>query len=71
MYNNIDYESLRRDLINYFGSAMSIYPIALMDVTNVEQASDYEIIEIAINNGFNLSDYEQVIRIKWKVSKNE
>jgi len=64
MYNNIDYESLRRDLINYFGSAMSIYPAAVIDLVRVEQASEYELINLAINNGFNLSDYEQIIRSK-------
>ena len=64
MYNNIDYECLRKDLINYFGSAMTIYPVAVIDVVKVEQASEYELIELAINNGFNLSDYEQIIRTK-------
>ena len=62
MYNNIDFERLRKDLIDYFGSAMSIYPIAVMDVINLENASEHELIEIAINNNFNLSDYEQLTR---------
>jgi len=55
---SIDYESLRDDLIDYLGAATQFYPIALIDVSNVEKASDDELINIAINNGFNLSDYE-------------
>lgn len=57
MNENIDYESLRRDLIDYFGSAMSSFPIALMDVVNVETASEEELLELAIENGFDLSNY--------------
>lgn len=55
---NIDYEKLRKDLIDYFGSATSFYGAAYMDVIRVENASYEELISIALNNGFNLSDYE-------------
>ena len=55
---NIDIDRLREDLIDYFGSAMSFYGAAVMDLTRVEMASDEEIIRIAIQNGFDLSDYE-------------
>ena len=57
MNENIDYESLRRDLIDYFGSAMSSFPLALMDVVNVESASEEELLELAIENGFDLSNH--------------
>ena len=30
----IDIESLREDLINYYGTATSFYPIAYMDLNN-------------------------------------
>ena len=54
----IDIEALRNDLINYFGTAMSFNPMAVMDLTEVEKASPEKLIDIALNNGFNLSDYE-------------
>ena len=54
----IDVGSLREDLKNYFGTAMQYNPVAMMDLTKVEQASDQEIVKIALNNGFNLDDYE-------------
>ena len=55
---NIDLEKLREDLIDYFGTAMGVFPIAVMNVTEVERASDNELIRIATQNGFDLSDYE-------------
>ena len=54
----IDVDALRKDLINYFGSASTIYPIAGADLVRVTTCSDNELVTIAINNGFNLSDYE-------------
>ena len=55
---NIDIDALRQDLITYFGTAMQIYPLAMIDLTKVEHASDNEIVNMAIKNGFNLYDYE-------------
>ena len=54
---NIDIERLRKDLIDYFGSATSIYPVAIMDVIDVEGADYYKLIEIAINNDVDLNKY--------------
>ena len=54
----IDVDALREDLINYFGTAMSYNKMALMDLIKVENASDEEIVNIAIKNGFNIYDYE-------------
>ena len=53
----IDYEKLRKDLIDYFGTAMSINPMAIMDLSRVESASDYELVEIAKRNNFDLNKY--------------
>ena len=58
----IDYERLREDLMNYFGAAMCIYPVAVVDLTKVERASEDELEQIARENGFNLSDYENYKR---------
>lgn len=54
----IDVDSLRSDLIDYFGTAREYNPAATIDLINAEHASDEEIVRIAINNGFNLYDYE-------------
>lgn len=60
---NIDYEKLRRDLINYFGTAMSYNPMAVVELSNVENASNSKLVEIALKNGFDLDEYEQKTKI--------
>ena len=55
---NIDYEKLRKDLIDYFGSAIGIFPVAVLDVMKVENATHDELLQIASQNGFDLSNYE-------------
>ena len=55
---NIDIEKLRNDLINYFGTASFYNPTAMMDLIKIEKASDEEVINIAIQNNFDLSRYE-------------
>lgn len=64
MNENIDYESLRKDLIDYFGSAMPLFPVAVMDVVKAERATEEELVEIAIQNGFDLSNYIQITKSK-------
>lgn len=56
-YNEIDFEELRNDLINYFGSATAYSEMAYMDVINIENASNDELLIIARKNGFNILDY--------------
>ena len=54
----IDIEKLRRDLIDYFGTAMyNGSPQAQILLSKVENASPNELISIAINNGFDINDY--------------
>lgn len=56
--NEIDIERLRKDLIEYFTSAMfMVSPIALVDLTEVENASDEQVVKIALNNKFDLNKY--------------
>ena len=57
--NDIDIERLRSDLINYFEGAYFVggFGAALIDVSEVERASDYKIVQIAINNRFDLNKY--------------
>jgi hypothetical protein len=55
---DIDFDKLREDLIDYFGSAMGMFPMAVMDVSKVERASKQELIKIAQQNGFDLRKYQ-------------
>ena len=57
----MDYERIREDLKDYFGTAISCgYPMAIMELSEVERASYDRLVQIAIQNGFDLSDYEDV-----------
>ena len=56
--NNIDIQKLRKDLMNYFGTAMfGVSPIAMMELSKVERASEEELLEIANENGFDIEEY--------------
>ena len=55
--NEINIEKLRSDLIDYYGTAMSFFPMAIIDLNEVYSASDEKIIEIALKNGFNIDNY--------------
>lgn len=57
--NDIDFDSLRCDLIDYFGSASGINPMAMVDVINVEQSSDIELLNIIGDTTLNIYDYVQ------------
>ncbi len=55
----IDIDELRSDLIDYFGTAMSSgMPVAIIDLSKVENASPEELVKIAIANGFDISKYQ-------------
>ncbi len=54
----INIERLREDLITYFGTAMFYNPVAMIDLEKVKKANDEQLIEIAINNKFDLSRYK-------------
>ena len=58
MEYEIAIDCLRRDLKNYYGTAMyNATPFAVMELSKVERASDREIIEMARENGFDLRKY--------------
>ena len=48
----MDIEILRQQLMDYYGTAMSTFPIAMMELSEVENASDEEIIEMAESLGW-------------------
>ena len=58
MVNNMDYESLREDLKNYFGTAIAFNQMAIIDLMMVESASNDKLVYIAIQNGFDLDNYK-------------
>ena len=61
----IDFERLREDLVDYFGSAMfNGFPMAVVDVTKVETASNEQLIQIAQSNGFDLNNYIKLTGFK-------
>ena len=54
----IDVDALRNALLNYYGTAaFSGMPMALWDVSKVKKASPEELIQMALNNGFDLSRF--------------
>ena len=56
----INGDKLKSDLIDYFGTAMFCSsPMAMMDLERVQRAWGDELIQIALDNGFDLSKYEE------------
>ena len=56
---DIDFDLLRDDLINYFGTAIYYNPLAQTYLIMVSNCSENKLTEIAINNNFDLSKYER------------
>ncbi len=58
MEYEIDVIRLRRDMKDYYGTAMfNGFPMAVMDLSGVERMSDRELIELAQKNGVDLRKY--------------
>ena len=57
--NDINYEKLRSDLINYYGTAIAYNPMAIVELSEVKCASNEKLIQIARKNGFSLENYEK------------
>ena len=55
----IDIDKLRKDLEDYYGTAMvSGFPAAVIDLSKAEKASPEELVKTALKEGFDLEDYE-------------
>jgi cyanate lyase len=55
----INGDKLKADLLDYFGTAMfAASPMAMMELSKVENASGNDLIQIALDNGFDLEKYE-------------
>ena len=61
---DFDYERLREDLIEYYGTASVYFPVSLVDVSHIETASDKQLKDMAIEVGLNLNDYVLNTKIK-------
>ena len=58
MEYELDVDRLRRDLKDYYGIAIfNTSPLAIMELTRIERASDREIVEIAQKNNVDLRKY--------------
>ncbi len=58
MEYEIDVNRLRRDMKDYYGTAMfNGFPMAVMDLSEVERMSDRELVELAQKNGVDLRKY--------------
>lgn len=53
----IDIEKLREYLINYYGTATNVFPAAVLDVIKIENASEEELIKIALKNNIDLNNF--------------
>jgi len=57
-YKEIDYDKLRHDLIDYFGTAsFNVSMMAMADLTRVQCADNEELIQIARECKINLENY--------------
>lgn len=63
---NIDFDKLRRDLIDYYEEAYLIsgFGAALVESVDVKYASNEELIRMANQYGFNLNNYEINIKTR-------
>ena len=57
MMVEIDVERLRKDLINYFGPAVSYNPNAMGDIINIENATPQELVRIVDKTSLDINDY--------------
>lgn len=59
MYEEIDFEKLKIDLIDYYGTFMiNLFPAAVFELNRIEKASNQELIIIAKENNFDLENYK-------------
>lgn len=56
---NINIEKLRSDLKDYFGTAMMSFPMAVIELSEVENASPERLVKIARDNGIDISKYAE------------
>ena len=53
-----DFERLRSDLLDFFGTSMMFNPMAMLNVVDVEKADNEKLLHLAQSNGFDLEEYK-------------
>ena len=57
---NYNIKKLRKDLMDYFGTAMhSGFPMAVIDLGDIENMSDEQLLEFASRNGVDIEKYNE------------
>lgn len=57
----MDLERLRKDIIDYYGTAMfSGFSMAMMNVSDVERMTEDKLVKTAKKLGFDLSKYKKL-----------
>ena len=58
-YMQIDIEKLRKDLEDYYGTAMANgFPAVVVDLSKAEKSSQEVLVKTALKEGFDPEDYE-------------
>ena len=68
---DLDYDKLKADLIYLYSHAMNAYPVAIVDIIRVEEASEDELVRIARMRKFDLSKYKRDIINNKDIKKKE
>ena len=53
-----DFDRLRQDLLDFFGTSMMFNPMAVLNVVDVEKADNEKLLHLAQSNGFDLDNYK-------------
>ena len=54
---NIDYSKLKSDLVDYLGTSINYNPVVVMEIEDVQKASNEELLNFALRYNFDLSNY--------------
>ena len=52
-----DFDRLRQDLLDFFGTSMMFNPMAVLNVVDVEKADNEKLLHLGQSNGFDLEEY--------------
>ena len=57
----MDLERLRKDIIDYYGTAIfSGFPMAMMDLADIERMTEVKLVKTAKELGFDISKYKKL-----------
>ena len=55
--NDIDFDSLRDDLRDYYGTAICSSPFAMADLVNVDSVSDIDLLNLINDTNLDIRNY--------------